>query len=107
MLVHPIRIQPETLGLTIGGVSNSGAVGAISSPIGARVTGSRRGIGLFARTVTIRLPLTGQPAGYLPGGRITLPVLTESLWESAVRGVECTYLTVACELVGRSAEEAK
>ena len=103
--VHPIRVQPETLALSLGGQDNAGSAAALTSPIGCRVTGSRRGIGLFARTVTVRLPLTGAPDGYQPGGRITLPVLTAALWNSIVRGDDITYLGVNCQVVGKGAEQ--
>lgn len=104
---HPILVQPETRAASIGSVTNAGVDAAPSNPISARVTGSRRGIGLFARTVTLRLPATDQPAGYLPLSRIRIPALTETFWNAAIRGATCTYLGVNCDVVGRAREEAR
>lgn len=105
--VHPIFVQPETTLANINGATNDGSSAAINNPISCRVTGSRKGIGLFARTVTIRFPFTGQPSGYSPGGRVTIPALTRPFWNSALRGVEINYLGVDCTVVGRSGEVVK
>lgn len=73
--VAKIRVQPETLSLTLGTTENTAPTGAIDFPVSARVSGSKsRGIGLRARTVTVEWTGT-PPAGYLPGGEITLPWL--------------------------------
>lgn len=104
---HPILVQPETRAAAIGSITNQGVDAVPSNPISARVTGSRRGIGLFARMVNLRLPASGQPAGYLPLGRVRIPALTEAFWNAATRGAECSYLGVTCEVVSRDQEEAR
>jgi len=102
--IHPIRVQPETALASIGGTANAAPAGAISNPIQARVGGGRRQIGLQARSITLEAPTTGQPAGYAPGGITRIPALTEAFYNLAAKGVTCTYLGAAFQVVSRSAE---
>jgi len=104
-LVHPIRIQPETLDLTLGGNSNDEPSGAVSSPISAQVSQGKRSLGLNARTVTVTWAGT-PPTGYAAGGSITLPWLDEANFSTLVRGTTGTYLETACRVVGTSEEKA-
>lgn len=103
--IHPIRVQPETIAASIGGVANTAPSGATTSPISAKVSGTRRSIGLTARRVTIAAPATGQPTGYLPGGKTTIPALTGAFFNAAIKGAAVTYLGVATfTVVSRSSE---
>jgi len=102
--VHPIRVQPETLLATIGGVANSAPTTAQTNPIQARVSGSRRSIGLIARAVSLQAPATGQPAGYKPLGITRIPALTQAFYDAAVKGAVCTYLNSSFTVVSRSLE---
>lgn len=55
---HPIRIQPESGALVINGVTNTAPAGPPDDPRQAQVT-ARRGIGLFAAKVGIRVTAQG------------------------------------------------
>lgn len=107
--VHPIRVQPETLALTLnlpsGSESNTPTnvtVTDINVPISARVSGGRRGVGLFARLIRIRFT-NNVPDGYLPGSVITLPLVR--IFASVLSpGTTGTYLGEDIEVVGISPE---
>lgn len=86
--VHPIRVQPETLTLNIGG-ANSAPAGPADSNISARVSGGNRGIGLRARTVTFVYDTA--PAGYKQDSPITLPWLQETTFDAIGKGSTGTY----------------
>lgn len=77
--IYKIRVQPETLTLTINSVTNASATGPapVDTP-SARVGSGRQSFGVNARLV--RLRFTGTvPDGY-SGGKdtISLPVLTNA-----------------------------
>lgn len=103
-LIHPIRIQPETLAASIGGTANAAPAGAISSNISARVAAGKRTLGLGARRVNLQAPATGQPAGYLASGTTSIPALQEAFYALAVKGATCTYQGVAYTVVSRTDE---
>jgi hypothetical protein len=91
-LNHRIRIQPETLSLEVGGVSNDQIAGAIQSPISATVSGGRRGRGrLFARLIRFRFQVGDEPPGYKPDSIITLPWLDPATFAAASGGGSGTY----------------
>lgn len=101
--IHPIRIQPETLTLTVGGVANSLPAGAITRGNSAKVSGGSREFGLSARTV--RFVWTGAvPEGYDPNGTLSLPILVEDVWEDILTGQEVSYQGGTGVVVGKSAE---
>lgn len=100
---HPIRTQPETLSLTLGGVANEAPAGTGAIAPSAQVSQGKRKLGLNARTVTIQL--TAALTGYKPGGYIRVPWLIESTYGPLVKKVTLgTYLGTACRLVGKSPE---
>lgn len=100
--IYGIRVQPETLDLTIGGQTNDPPAGAIDQEGLARVSGGRRRIGIKARNVRIRFAGT-PPAGYEDIGIITLPVLTQAFYNAIPRtGGTGTYLGAAIAVVGKS-----
>lgn len=101
--VYPIKVQPETLTLSIGAATNAAAGGAITEEVSARVSGSRRSIGLHARTVRVRFTGTA-PTGYETGGTITLPILTPTVYAGIKRGDTGTYLGATVQVVGKSPE---
>lgn len=106
--VHAIRIQPETLALTIDGVANAsaGAAGDRTAPI-AKVSGGKSQYGLTARSVTIQMP-AAPTGGYKPFGLITLPWLNPDTWPK--RGVGAgvgVYNGNAITFVGRSPERQR
>ena len=87
-----IRIQPETLTLTLNTVANSQLAGPIDpSYPSAKVSGGRRTLGINARKV--RVKFTGAlPPGY-SGGKdtISLPVLTLAVFTGYGKGQTGTY----------------
>lgn len=101
--VHPIRVQSETEALTIAGVGNIRPATPITSPISARVSGSRRTLGLSARRVRIAWT-EAPPDGYKPAGVITLPWLDAATFPNLVAGLEGTYLGASVVVVGKSPE---
>ena len=90
--IHPIRVQPETVTLDVGGVTNALPEDAISNPISALVSRGRRSRGLIVRTVTIQAPISDQPDGYLPGGLTTLPCLTETFFQACAAADDTTVV---------------
>lgn len=106
--IHPIKIQPETLALSMNSATNAAPTGDKTSAISANATGSLRQNGLNARRVRIRFGNT-PPTGYKPNSIITLPVLRKSTFDTMIeqgRGTEGTYLGAAVTLVGWSGEQA-
>lgn len=105
--VHPIRVQPETLTLTLGGSTNGPADGTVTNGISARVSGGRRQLGLTARKVTIQFVSGTVPAGYQEGGTISLPWLDPTTFAALGAGATGLYQSAAVELVGKSAESVR
>jgi hypothetical protein len=105
--IHPIRVQPETLDLTIGGVANAAPAGAVTAGVpSAKVSGSSRSIGLSARLVRIQFTAT-PPTGYKAGGTITLPWLLASTFGAISPNAVGTYLGVAIIVLGKRGEVLK
>jgi hypothetical protein len=101
--VHPIRVQPETLALTLGGEANAAPSGAGAIGPSAQVSRGKRALGINARTVTIRL--TAALAGYSTGALISLPWLDPTTYDGITKKVTTgTYLGTACICIGKSAE---
>lgn len=108
--VHPIRVQPETLDLELGGVANAGSENASTTPISAVVSRNKRARGL--RPALVSLQWTGSspsPAGNV--GITTIPLLNPDIRAIAAvadSDTEVSYLGVATWTVaGYTAEEAK
>jgi hypothetical protein len=104
-LVHPIRVQPETLAATISGTANGAATGPATSPIQARVNGTRREIGLRARSITLQAPATAQPTGYKPLGYTRIPCLTPTFYNLAIKGAVVSYLGASFTVVSQNPEQ--
>ena len=104
--VHPIRVQPETIALTLGGQANTAPSGTGAIGPSAQVGGGKRSIGINARTVSIRL--TADKDGYKAGSVIRLPWLANSTFAALTPKVTTgTYLSTACILVGKSPETVR
>jgi hypothetical protein len=100
--IYGIRVQPETLALTINSVANDPPAGAITSRVAARTSGSRRAYGVHASKVTFRFVTA--PAGYKQDSPISLPLLNVDIREQAVFGQAGVYLGVAIVVIGKSSE---
>ena len=104
-LVHPIKVQPETLALTIGGVTNAGtAVTNINNPISAQVSKGKRTLGLHARMVSFEFTAT-PPTGYAANQTLRLPILTKDMKDVSTAGSTGTYLGVAIRVVSNFSPE--
>lgn len=108
-LVMRIRVQPETLALTLGGAQNAAPTGDLDLPFFANVGSSRRRRGVNCRRVRVRF--TGSaPAGYSDDGVISLPWLDRDTFPSIPLGgsaVTGSYLGASVELVGTSGEAVR
>jgi len=110
-VIIPIRVQPETLELTIADGENVAPTAPLDDNIFARVSGGLSISRIRARRLTIRLPATGQPTGYKALGIITIPILTIAFYNTCVTagvGAAITYLGVAtCTIVGGDPRETR
>lgn len=99
------RVQPETLEMTIDGTANSAAAGPI--PAGqpsAYMRGSKRQLGITARTVSLRLPNGGTPPTGYSGDNVTVPVMTPALFGAISRSSTVVYLGATWRVTGTSPE---
>jgi hypothetical protein len=104
--VHPIRVQPETLALELGGQANAAPDGDAAIGPSAQVSRGKRSIGINARTVSIRL--TATLTGYKAGSVITLPWLDPTTFADITpKATTGTYLATACIVTGKSPETVK
>lgn len=101
--VHPIRLQPETLEAEFNNVANAAPAGPATSDISARVTGSRRGRGLFARYVTVVFTAT-PPAGYKAGTYYKIAVPSATVFNGVTVNQTGQYLNVATQVVSKTDE---
>jgi len=104
--IHNIKIQPETLGLTINAVANDAPAGAVDRETTAWATGSRKRNGVTARKVGIAWTGT-PPTGYQVNEILYIPVLQSSVFNQYLVGLTGTYLSTACEVVGRIEEQVR
>lgn len=104
--VASIRVQPETLALSLGGGANAAATGPADVPGSAKVSGGARSIGINARKVSIVFTGT-PPEGYKADSPISLPWLIPNTWEALSPGATGTYLGAAVELIGKSPERIR
>lgn len=101
--IHPIRVQPETLAATFDGTANAAPSGPATSDISAQVTGSRRGLGLFARYVTVIFTAT-PPTGYLANQRYKIVVPSDTVYDGINVNDTGTYLGVATQVISKTPE---
>lgn len=110
--VHPVRCQPETVALTLGGDPNNfpaaAGEGTQKSDISAQISGSRRSLGLHTRLVRVKFGSTAgaAPDGYSLGGAINLPVFQKSLWDSISKGDSGNYLGKVVTITSKTDEVA-
>lgn len=108
--IHPIRVQPETLNLSIGGEANEAPTGEITNPISAVVSRGVNSKGLRPATVTLQWTGTS-PATSGNTGVTTIPLLNADIRVQASTAdddTDVTYLGVATwRVTGYAQEEAK
>ena len=99
-----IRVQPETLTLTLNAVANEAPTGTPADGFpSAQTSQSRRAIGINARRVTC--VYTAAATGDLPGLRITLPWLQLATFNALPRNATGTYGTEPVRLANTLGEE--
>lgn len=105
--VLPVRVQPETVALNVGGGANAAPTGTLTAGATfARVSGGNRRYGVKCRSVTIRF--TGAlPAGYETGRPLRLPVLTLARYNGITVGGSGAYLGQPIVVLGKSAERSR
>ena len=100
-------VQPETLTLNIGAVSNAAPAGTAILP-SAQVSQGKRKKGLNSRSVTFKFAPGDEPTGYKAESPITLPWLQDnSAFDGAFAGQTGTYQGVAISIVGTANETAR
>lgn len=103
--IAAIRVQPETLNLTIGGTANAAPAGPASVPGSASVSRGRRSNGINARVV--RIVFTTPPTGYEGNSPIQLPWLQESSFDDLQTNDAVSYLGGTGVLIGKTAEKIR
>lgn len=103
--IAPIRVQPETVALSIGGSANAAPTGATTTQGSAVVSRGKRAKGINARTVTI--VFDSPPTGYKADSPIRLPWLNPTTFTSLAVGATGTYLGASVTLVGKSPEQVR
>ena len=91
--IHPIKVQPETLLASVGGVTNTAPAGTVTNPISAEVHKNKRAKGLHPRMVALKAPATAQPTGYAPGGITRIPCLTTAFYTACANATSATVVT--------------
>lgn len=106
--VYPVRVQPESKGLTLNSVANAYPEGALTANIGTlNLTGGRRRFGVIPRTVTVEMTAapTGAVADYAgEGSQFTIPVFNQTVWTGYSKGQTGTYLGTAVKFINKSPE---
>lgn len=102
--VLSIRLQPETLTLSINGTDNTEPAPEVNSPRGVSASGKQSILFTTARRVGIRI--TGGTAPFAVGTVHYVPVLTAANYQAMVspRAQTGTYQSQACVVIGGSPE---
>jgi hypothetical protein len=107
--IHPIKVQPETaeLSVVVGGspIVNTPPAGALTNPISAKVSNSRRSLGLTPAKITFKFaePI---PTGFASNVTITVPILDKAM-RNAIKNATGTYLTFPIVVVSVSPEQVQ
>lgn len=105
--IHPIRVQEETLLLTISSEENTPPAGDVTNPISAQISRGRRARGLSPRFITLQLLSTATPpATYAAGSIVRLPALNRVIFEAAVPGSSAAYLGTDWQVISATPERA-
>ena len=104
--IMPVRVQPETLLLFIGGTVNAVATGTVNLGLFAQVSKNKKSYGVGCRTVSIRWVGTA-PDGYKAGEALTIPVMTLAAYTVYTPGTTGSYLGNQVVVIGRSADTAR
>ncbi len=81
---YNIRVQPETLTLSIGGTANDAPSGPATADQQVKVSASRNEFGVKARKIRVRVTSAGT-SGLTVGGVISLPWLDPNTFVDVTR----------------------
>lgn len=103
--IHPIRVQPETLTLDIGGTVNAPPAGAINSQRRAFVGSRRRRGAVNVRKVGVIVTAAGEN-DYEVGSTLYIPVMVPTVLNSYLDPADQTgtYNGATVRVIGSSAE---
>lgn len=104
--IAPIRVQPETIAATVGGLNASATGPKTPGFPGVSVSRSRRSRGIHPRLATVTFTGT-PPTGYLAGQSYAIPILTPARWANIGEGDTGTYLGQPIEVVSVTDEAIK
>ncbi len=103
--IAPIRLQPETLAATIGGVTNAAPDGPATIPGSVTISQGRKSAGVNARYITVAWD-EAPPTNY-SGLTARIVVPDPIVYSAATLGSAVTYLATAAKVVGRTPETVK
>lgn len=101
-VIMPIKVQPETILLTIAGVGNDPPAGAVDFPLRVSVSAGNSEYGVKARKATLRF--TGTPPTGYSGDDVSVPLLTPAMAAAAAPGATGTYLLADVEVISAKPE---
>jgi len=104
--IMPVRAQPETVGLFIGGTANAFSAGTVNLGLFAQVGKNRGAYGVGCRKVTVRW-VGGAPEGYKAGESLSIPVFSQAAYNSYTPGSVGQYLGSQVVVVSRTPENAR
>ena len=105
--VHPVKVQPETLTLSLGG-ANSAPAAAVTNRLKARVSGGNRAYGVKCRAASFKFTADPSTKGYAEGQLLRLPILSKARFDAIVPGETTgTYQGIAIIAVGVIREAGK
>ena len=100
------RVQPETLAFAVGSTTNSAPTADVDTAGSARMSGSRRALGVRARAVYVSFD-DSPPSGYKVGVVYPVPALRPAVYQAAASATTGTYLSTPCRIVGLRAESVR
>jgi len=104
--IVPLRVQPETLAADFAGTANAGATGPATAGFpSAQISGSRRGLGIFARYVTVSWDTA--PAGYDDRGILTIHVPVKATFDAITKDSAVSYLGGTATVVNKFPEQIR
>jgi len=101
--IYPVRVQPETKDLTIGGTANAYPAAAVSNGVSKiALRRGKRAFGPAIRTATVKLTADGAGAfaDYKEGNTYTIPIFAQATYDAWNYNEVGEYLGIACELIG-------
>jgi len=102
--VYPCKTQETTLGLVVGSTTNASGTGTIvAGTPSARLNGSKRTIGVNARSISVKFN-GAAPTGYKDGSTIRVPIFTKANWDAIAKGGAATYIATGATVVGKTPE---